>query len=61
MDLSNLVPISHYSSFVRGEDVFLGMLVYIDDIILMRNDPDACLVFKSYLPKCFNIKDLGVL
>jgi len=39
----------------------LALLVYVDDIILTRNDTKACTEFKSYLHTCFSIKDLGPL
>ena len=51
-----------HSLFIyRKGDVFLGLLVYEDDIILIGNDPHACQVFKEYLNNCFHIKDLGPL
>ena len=45
----------------RKGDVFLGLLVYVDDIILAGNNSEACANFKVYLDKCFKIKDLGNL
>jgi len=51
-----------YSLFTyRKGKVFLALLVYVDDIILAGNDPQACSVFKTYLNNCFRIKDLGPL
>ncbi|CAJ1978591.1 unnamed protein product [Sphenostylis stenocarpa] len=41
--------------------IFMGLLVYVDYIILVANDLEACLDFKSYLEKHFHIKDFGVL
>jgi len=44
----------------------LGLLVYINDIILASNNAEACQAlncqaFKVYLNGCFRIKDLGPL
>jgi len=39
----------------------MGLLVYVDDIILASNDTSACQSFKVYLNACFRIKDLGQL
>jgi len=51
-----------YSLFTyRKGDVFLALLVYIDDIILAGNISQACQDFKAYLHNCFRIKDLGPL
>jgi len=51
-----------YSLFTyhKGK-VFLALLVYVDDIILTGNGPQACSEFKTYLNNCFRIKDLGPL
>ena len=51
-----------YSLFTyRKENVFMALLVYVDDIVLASNDHHACNEFKSYLHSCFSIKDLGPL
>lgn len=51
-----------YSLFTyRKGNVFMGLLVYVDDIILAGNDTSACQLFKEYLNACFRIKDLGQL
>jgi len=51
-----------YSLFTyRKGDVFLPLLVYVDDIILAGNNSHACTKFKAYLNDCFRIKDLGSL
>ena len=51
-----------YSLFIyRRGDIFLGLLVYVDDIILSGNDASACQSFKKYLNECFHIRDLGPL
>ena len=39
----------------------MGVLVYIDDIVLTGNNTEACRQFKAYLHACFGIKDLGSL
>ena len=48
-----------YSLFTyRKADIFLALLVYVDDIVLVGNDSSACREFKDYLHACFSIKDL---
>ncbi|KAK2999074.1 hypothetical protein RJ639_024033 [Escallonia herrerae] len=42
-------------------DVFLSVLVYVDDLILAGNNITACSSFKKYLNDCFKLKDLGPL
>ncbi|KAK3039885.1 hypothetical protein RJ639_028278 [Escallonia herrerae] len=42
-------------------DVFLCVLVYVDDLILAGNNSIACSSFKKYLNDCFKLKDLGPL
>ncbi|PKI79314.1 hypothetical protein CRG98_000259, partial [Punica granatum] len=46
--------------YSRGE-VFLGVLVYVDDLIVVGNSSAHCASFKKYLHQCFRIKDLGPL
>ncbi|PKI36266.1 hypothetical protein CRG98_043343 [Punica granatum] len=46
--------------YSRG-DVFLGVLVYVDDLIVVSNNSAHCASFKKYLHQCFRIKDLGPL
>ncbi|PKI50560.1 hypothetical protein CRG98_029066 [Punica granatum] len=51
-----------HSLFTFSHDgVFLVVLVYVDDMILMTNDSTSCVHFKNYLHQCFRIKDLGPL
>ena len=51
-----------YSLFTyKKEGKFMALLVYVDDLVLIRNDPSLCASFKKYLHKCFYIKDLGAL
>ncbi|KAK3002439.1 hypothetical protein RJ639_020957 [Escallonia herrerae] len=45
----------------RKGDVFLSVLVYVDDLILTGNNSTACSSFKKYLNDCFKLKDLGPL
>ncbi|KAK2998849.1 hypothetical protein RJ639_022939 [Escallonia herrerae] len=45
----------------RKWDVFLSVLVYVDDLILAGNNSTACSLFKKYLNDCFKLKDLGPL
>ncbi|KAK3039372.1 hypothetical protein RJ639_027621 [Escallonia herrerae] len=45
----------------RKGDVFLSVLVYVDDLILAGNNSTACFSFKKYLNDCFKLKDLGPL
>ncbi|PKI60126.1 hypothetical protein CRG98_019470, partial [Punica granatum] len=47
-------------TFTRGT-IFLGVLVYVDDLIIVGNSRSHCDSFKGYLDKCFRIKDLGPL
>ena len=51
-----------YSLFIysRG-DVFMALLVYVDDIVLASNNDHASKIFKDYLNACFSIKYLGPL
>jgi len=51
-----------YSLFkYKQGDVFMALLVYVDDIILASNDSIASHDFKTYLDHCFQIKDLRTL
>lgn len=43
------------------QGIFLVVLVYVDDFILIGNNLKACTSFKHYLNGCFHIKDLGTL
>ncbi|GKA55531.1 ribonuclease H-like domain-containing protein [Tanacetum coccineum] len=40
---------------------FIALLVYVDDIIIIGNNPDEIEKFKSFLKTKFEIKDLGKL
>lgn len=39
----------------------INVLVYVDDLLISRNDHDSIQKFKAYLNNCFHMKDLGVL
>ncbi|KAK3018667.1 hypothetical protein RJ639_002809 [Escallonia herrerae] len=45
----------------RPGDIFLSVLVYVDDLILAGNNSTAYSLFKKYLNNCFKLKDLGPL
>ena len=45
----------------RNGDIFIALLVYVDDIVLVGNDSHAYTEFKNYLNACFSIKDLRPL
>ena len=38
----------------------MALLVYVDDIVLARNDTHACIEFKKYLHECFSIKEIEI-
>jgi len=51
-----------YSLFAyQNSNIFLALLVYVDDITLARNDSKACAQFKTYLNNHFPIKVLSPL
>ncbi|KAJ3704067.1 hypothetical protein LUZ61_007772 [Rhynchospora tenuis] len=51
-----------YSLFVYNKgDVFLTVLVYVDDLVIAGNNHDAINHFKKYLCATFHMKDLGQL
>lgn len=43
------------------EHIFLGVLIYVDDLVIAGNDTSVCSNFKQYLCECFHMKDLGAL
>lgn len=54
-------PLDHsLFTFSRG-NIFLALLIYVDDLVLTGNDPERCVAFKDYLHRCFKLKDLGPL
>ncbi|PKI60755.1 hypothetical protein CRG98_018838 [Punica granatum] len=53
---------ANHSLFTFSNDgVFLVVLVYVDDMILVTNDSVSYANFKNYLHQYFHIKDLGPL
>ncbi|KAJ0490450.1 putative RNA-directed DNA polymerase [Helianthus annuus] len=51
-----------HSLFVfKEKDVFIGTLIYVDDVIIVGNDLNRIQETKSFLDKKFSIKDLGPL
>ncbi|GJV85459.1 ribonuclease H-like domain-containing protein [Tanacetum coccineum] len=51
-----------YSLFTKTSDnVFIDLLVYVDDIVITRNDVNEIEKFKHFLKSKFQIKDLGKL
>ena len=51
-----------YSIFTHDKGgKYMDLLVYVDDLVLTGNDAHTCAQFKTYLSKCFHIKDLGAL
>ncbi|KAJ4796184.1 Retroelement pol polyprotein-like [Rhynchospora pubera] len=47
-------------SYTKG-DVFLAILVYVDDLVIAGNNSEALKRFKQYLSSTFHMKDLGAL
>ena len=51
---------SDHSLFIRYVDnVFLAVLVYVDDILIVGNDVSAVDKFKAVLKAAFKLRDLG--
>lgn len=46
---------------LNQNEKFIGVLVYVDDMIVVSNDRTACADFKGFLDEQFGIKDLGQL
>lgn len=54
--------VSDYSLFTLHTSTHvLYVLVYVDDLVIAGNRSDAILQFKTYLGRCFHMKDLGPL
>lgn len=54
--------LADYSLFTQNRNgVFIGVLIYVDDMIVVSNDKKACEKFKFFLDAQFGIKDLGKL
>ncbi|XP_074363496.1 uncharacterized protein LOC141704047 [Apium graveolens] len=53
---------SDYSMFTYTKgDIQINVLVYVDDLIISRNDFAALRALKAYLSDCFHMKDPGLL
>ncbi|KAL0329070.1 UNVERIFIED_CONTAM: Retrovirus-related Pol polyprotein from transposon RE1, partial [Sesamum radiatum] len=51
-----------YSLFTyERKDVSLHVLIYVDDLIIVGNNPTTLSKFKAYLSRCYHMKDLGLL
>ncbi|GJZ05757.1 ribonuclease H-like domain-containing protein [Tanacetum coccineum] len=50
-----------YSLYVKSDDIFIAVLVYVDDIVLTGNNFNEVEKLKDHLKSKFMIKDLGVL
>ncbi|KAJ0836373.1 putative RNA-directed DNA polymerase [Helianthus annuus] len=54
--------VSDYSLFVKSSsDVFIALLVYVDDIVITGNNKNEIDKIKAFLNSKFQIKDLGLL
>ncbi|KAF5819015.1 putative RNA-directed DNA polymerase [Helianthus annuus] len=53
---------ANYSLFIFKENkIFVAALIYVDDVVLVRNDSRKIQATKDFLDKRFSIKDLGPL
>jgi hypothetical protein len=50
-----------YSLFTRSKGSFIALLVYVDDVAIASNDPQAVSSFITLLNDRFKLKDLGPL
>ncbi|CAA7031042.1 unnamed protein product [Microthlaspi erraticum] len=54
--------VSDYSLFTLTRGTMrLYVLIYVDDLLIGGNDPEAIIKFKGYLSQCFKMKDLGLV
>jgi len=54
--------LSDYSFFfLQRSGVHIVVLVYVDDLIISRDNHGAITKYKAYLHNCFHMKDLGIL
>lgn len=44
-------------TFIK-DDKSLCILIYVDDLVITKNDLNMMIKFKEYLSECFRIKDL---
>ena len=54
-------PLDHSVFVYNRGNIFLALLICVDDLVLTGNSPSHCAAFKTYLNKCFKLKDLGPL
>ena len=54
-------PLDHSLFLYTKGNVFLALLVYVDDLVLTSNNTNNCKEFKEYLQRRFTLKDLGPL
>ena len=53
---------ANYSLFTRIQGKsFTSLLIYVDDILIIENDPVSIVVIKKFLHSQFHLKDLGDL
>lgn len=53
---------SDYSLFIKGSSTsFLGLLVYVDNIVLTKQDQQVIVSLKTFLHSQFKLKDLRQL
>ena len=53
---------SNHTLFLKKQhDKITTLIVYVDDIVVTRNDPDERKALQSYLSSEFEMKDLGHL
>lgn len=57
--LLRLTPITLFTYYQH--DVFLCVLIYMDDLLITRNSLSVVTKFKAYLSSCLGMKDLGPL
>ena len=47
--------------FTKTEgSIFIGLLVYVDDILIASNSPKSVKAFTAFLDQQFKLKDLGL-
>lgn len=54
-------PLDHSLFVYNKHHIYLALLVYVDDLVLTRNSSSRCGSFKTYVNKCFKLKDLSHL
>lgn len=53
--------VDHSLFFMKSGDVFVVLLVYVEDVIVASTSMEAISSIKQYLHNAFQIKDLGEL